>query len=208
MTNYYHSSYSELRANYDRLKARSTEIEALLLSKEIRARELKSRIKGLEDTKSVLNQAIKLTNETFKTKLETIATSAIQRIFKRPIRLVVEYAVRSYGIETKLLIMENDNILDPESDMGGSIIEVISIVLRIVLWQMSSDNIRNVIILDEPFRWAGKLIDLIGQILVELSESLNLQFIIVTHDDSLVDIANRVIQIERQGTTSKIVVIR
>lgn len=181
--------------------------EAKLIDKQIINTQQKIEVlvngsKSLQDTKNILLEAIKIINERFKQKLELVATNIVQKVFQRNIKIVVDYEEKAYGVETKIKIIENGIELDFEDDMGGSIIEIISLITRLILKEMSSTKLRNTIILDEPFNWAGSLITLIAQIIKEFSK--NIQFIILTHDRRLEDIADRIYRIERQFNISKV----
>ena len=73
---------------------------------------------------------------------------------------------------------------------------------------MSSPKTRNVFILDEPFKWTGKLVHLTGVIMKELSKKLKFQVILITHDDDLIEIADKIFKIEHVKGKSKVKVIR
>ena len=45
--------------------------------------------------------------------------------------------------------------------------------------------------MDEPFRYCGKLTSLAGNMMKEISQKLGIQIIMVTHEDSLSEIADK-----------------
>lgn len=184
------------------MKTESKLIEKQINNAQQKIESLNKENKILQDTKNILLEAIKIINDRFKQKLESISTNIVQKVFQRNIKIKVEYSEKSYGVETKIKIIENDIELDFEDDMGGSIIEVISLITRLILREMSVTKLRNTIILDEPFNWAGDLITLIAKIIKEFSK--NIQFIILTHDERLEDIADRIYKVERQFNISKV----
>ena len=194
------------KLRYQELKARAKIIDRHISKKEKLIDSLREEKKLLKDTKSILLESVKIINHHFKQKIEDISTNIIRKIFRRDISLEVEYEVKSYGIETKINVYENGIKLDPKDDMGGSIIEVISLLIRIILREISNKQLRKTIILDEAFSWAGDLIVLIAQIIKELSEDI--QFIIISHDDRLDDIADIIYKIERQSLYSNAIRIK
>lgn len=191
---------------YSILKSESKLIDSRIKEKQSSLKELKTERQALIDTKQVLIDSIKIINSHFKKKIETITSQVVKRVFKRDIKIEVNFETKSYGVEANIKVIENNIELDPMDDMGGSIIEVISLIIRLVLREISSERLRKTIILDEPFNWAGDLIILIGQIIKEFSKDI--QFIILTHDDRLEDIADRIYRIERQDFMSKIIRIK
>lgn len=191
---------------YSILKSESELIDSRIKEKQSSLKELKTERQALIDTKQVLIDSIKIINSHFKKKIETITSQVVKRVFKRDIKIEVNFETKSYGVEANIKVIENNIELDPMDDMGGSIIEVISLIIRLVLREISSERLRKTIILDEPFNWAGDLIILIGQIIKEFSKDI--QFIILTHDDRLEDIADRIYRIERQDFMSRIIRIK
>lgn len=196
----------DVEQRYSILKSESKLIESRIKEKQSSLKELKTERQALIDTKQVLIDSIKIINSHFKKKIETITSQVVKRVFKRDIKIEVNFETKSYGVEANIKVIENNIELDPMDDMGGSIIEVISLIIRLVLREISSERLRKTIILDEPFNWAGDLIILIGQIIKEFSKDI--QFIILTHDDRLEDIADRIYRIERQDFMSKIIRIK
>lgn len=192
----------KIKYQYQELKTEAKLIDKQIINTQQKIEVLVNGSKSLQDTKNILLEAIKIINERFKQKLELVATNIVQKVFQRNIKIVVDYEEKAYGVETKIKIIENGIELDFEDDMGGSIIEIISLITRLILKEMSSTKLRNTIILDEPFNWAGSLITLIAQIIKEFSK--NIQFIILTHDRRLEDIADRIYRIERQFNISKV----
>ena len=196
----------DVEQRYSILKSESKLIDSRIKEKQSSLKELKTERQALIDTKQVLIDSVKIINSHFKKKIETITSQVVKRVFKRDIKIEVNFETKSYGVEANIKVIENNIELDPMDDMGGSIIEVISLIIRLVLREISSERLRKTIILDEPFNWAGDLIILIGQIIKEFSKDI--QFIILTHDDRLEDIADRIYQIERQDFMSKIIRIK
>lgn len=201
-------NYQSILNQYLTIKAESKLLNQKIEQNQKRIADLEEELKINDETQQILFQSIKIINQEFKEKLETMATIAIKKIFQRNLELKVEYVEKAYGIETRLLILENSLLLDLQDDMGGSIIEVISLIIRLILRDMAKSKSRKTIILDEPFRWAGRLIELIAQIIKEFSVQYNLQFIIFTHDEALEDIADRIFKIDRQDKISKVTIIK
>ncbi|PNX50504.1 MAG: hypothetical protein BV456_06485 [Thermoplasmata archaeon M8B2D] len=196
----------DVEQRYSVLKSESELIDSRIKEKQSSLKELKTERQALIDTKQVLIDSIKIINSHFKKKIETITSQVVKRVFKRDIKIEVNFETKPYGVEANIKVIENNIELDPMDDMGGSIIEVISLIIRLVLREISSERLRKTIILDEPFNWAGDLIILIGQIIKEFSKDI--QFIILTHDDRLEDIADRIYRIERQDFMSRIIRIK
>jgi len=200
--------FEDIKRDYDRLFARKVNLllEERKFKKKIR--KTRRKIKDNIDARNLLNKAITIIHKKFKDQIENTVTSAIRQIFNRDLSFELVYKVKRNEIESKIIVKENGEELDPKDDLGGSIIDIISFTFRIILWHMSSPKTRNVFILDEPFKWTGKLISLIGLIVKELSKKLKFQVILITHDDDLIEIADKVFKIEHVKGESRVKVIR
>lgn len=77
--------------------------------------------------------------------------------------------------------------------------------LRIASWSMERPRTRNVIILDEPFKFLSENYqDQASSMLKELSSRLGLQFIIVTHEPILASYADRTFEVRVRKGKSKV----
>jgi len=158
----------------------------------------------------VLSEVAKLTQERFKERVESLVTMAIQSVFERPFGFELIFERKRNKLECKPIVYEmvgNKKVVyeDPKDDVGGSAIDIISFALRIVLWHLEKPSSRNVIILDEPMKNMGRLVGLGGQVLREVSHKLKFQLIIVTHDEELMGIADRVYIVKHNGVHSVVV---
>lgn len=189
-------SYEDVKEIYDSLFAE----KAMLLrdKKKIqwKTKEARKKIASHIEARDLLNKSIKIIHENFKFQIEKTITESVQRIFNRDLVFELKYEEKRNRIESIIVIKENGMELNPEDDLGGSIIDIISFTFRIILWSMSSPKTRNTFILDEPFKWTGKLVAIVGQIIKELSKTLNFQVIMVTHDDELIEIADKIFKID------------
>lgn len=200
--------FEDIKSRYDKLFAKKASllIEERKLTRKIR--KTRRKIKDHVDARNLLNEAITIIHKKFKKRIEATVTRSIRQIFNRDLSFELVYKVKRNEIESRIIVKENGEELDPKDDLGGSIIDIISFTFRIILWHMSSPKTRNVFILDEPFKWTGKLISLTGMIMKELSKKLRFQVILITHDDDLIEIADKVFKIEHVKGKSLVKVIR
>lgn len=156
----------------------------------------------------VLTEVATITQKQFKTRVETLVTMAIRAVFERPFKFLLEFERKRNKMECRPEIKELVNgkwrTYDPTEDMGGGIVDIISFALRIVLWSLEKPRSRNIIIFDEPMKNLGKLVTLSGQILKEISHKLNFQLIIITHEDALIEVADRAYYVSHDGDQSHI----
>jgi DNA repair exonuclease SbcCD ATPase subunit len=95
--------------------------------------------------------------------------------------------------------------LSPLSASGGGAVDIAAFGLRLSLWTLPEKRTRGVIVLDEPFRFLSKdLHAKAGQAIKELSARLGLQFIIVTHENTLQESADKIFRVEKRRGVSKV----
>jgi DNA repair exonuclease SbcCD ATPase subunit len=95
--------------------------------------------------------------------------------------------------------------LDPLDSSGYGTVDVASLALRIAAWSMQVPRTRNVILLDEPFKFLDGQTDRIekaSQMIKELSDRLGIQFIIVTHDNTLANYADKTFTVKLRNKIS------
>ena len=123
-----------------------------------------------------------------KEELEIVVTKAIQSVYDFPYEFVVDLEVKRNKSEARLLVKDGEREpFVPKDDKGCGMIDVISLALRLVMRALEEPQSRNILILDEPGKWTGVLINEFGQMLREISQSLGTQIIMVTHDQELID---------------------
>lgn len=162
----------------------------------------------------VLTEAQQITQQRFKEKVETLVGLAIKSCFRdRDFDFELVFEEKRNQMEVRPVIYETINGVrepyeNPEDDVNGGLIDVISFALRIVLWSLERPRSRPIIVLDEPMKNMGRLVTLGGQMLSEIAHDLGFQLIIITHEDKLIDIADRAYEIKRINNISQAILTK
>lgn len=131
-----------------------------------------------------------------KEKLESLVNSALKCIFtdKQLIFKIIPSKVKR-GLIYDLYI-DSDGTLTPLMDSkGGGVLDVITIALRISFLRLFSGKLRQIIIFDEPFKnLDSDRIEIAIEWLKLISKDFNIQFIIVTHIEKLIEKASTAYQ--------------
>lgn len=200
--------YFDLQQKYTSLISQQANLIKDKSKKKKQIRKLDRDIKNYMGAQIVLNEVSKKAQEQFKEKIESLVTMVIQSVYDRPFTFHLEFQKKRNSIECVPIVKENGDELSPKDDMGGGILDLISFAFRIVLWSIESPRSRNIFILDEPFIWTGSLISRVGHALKILSEKLNIQIILISHEDSLIEICDRAWRISHDGTFSKATIVK
>ena len=161
--------------------------------------------KHIEKAQAFLQKVAQDTQEQLKIHVEDIVQLALDAIFPDKYIFEIQFII-SHGKTTAELVFiskQSGHIVDPMIASGGGVVDICSFALRLACWTLSR-GIDKVIILDEPFRFLSKnLQERAGQLLKELSTKLDIQIILTTHLDALIDAADKIINVklDKQGVS-------
>lgn len=138
-------------------------------------------------------------------QISNMVTLALSSVFEDPMEFKTKFVERRNQTELDLFFVRNDVEYDPMDDGGGAK-DIASIALRMAIWSICKT--RALMILDEPSRnvshdMQGKVSEMIKM----LSTELGIQMIIVSHIDSMVEAADKVINVVKENGISRVTVI-
>lgn len=197
---------SILKDKFTRLSERKKAFQEEL---EITSSQLSRMESSLEDfarAQIFFTELAEQTQKQFREQVERLATAAVHSVFDRPYQVKLVSERKRGRMETEILIVENGEEFQPKVEMGGSMVDLLSFAMRIVLWSLQSPRSRNTFILDEPLKFlgTGERLQHAGQMLAEIARSLQIQLIIVTHEQELAELAETAYQITHDGTESHV----
>jgi DNA repair exonuclease SbcCD ATPase subunit len=195
--------------NYNELIAQATgakkQIVKSLDAASIAYSQYTKKLQHLEKAQAFLQKVAQDTQEQLKIHVEDIVQLALDAIFPDRYTFEIQFNI-AYGKTTAELVFiskQSGHIVDPMIASGGGVVDVCSFALRLACWTLSR-GVDKVIILDEPFRFLSKnLQERAGRLLKELSNKLDIQIILTTHLDALIDAADKTISVklDKQGVS-------
>lgn len=197
---------SEIKTDYNLLLRQKSKYKKTLKELKSSIKQEKENTKNLLLARDIISAEAEQAQANFKFRINSLVTMVIRSVFaQRDLEFMLTMERKANRLEAKPIIMEGkEEYDDPKRDVGGSLIDLISFALRIVLWSMQKPKTRPVFILDEPFKQIGKgqMLYRTGAMLREISRKLGLQLIIITHEPQLQEIADRAFLVElRDGKT-------
>ena len=159
-----------------------------------------------------LEQAIEIvkvvglkTQEKLQYEISEITTMALDTVFDESYVLSAEFVERRGKTECDLLLKTDEMTIDPLSASGGGVVDVLSFALRVAAYSMQHPKVRPVLLLDEPFtHLSDQLLPKACLLLKRISEELNVQLIIITHAETLMDSADVVFKVNKMKGVSKV----
>lgn len=145
---------------------------------------------------TVLQEAAEAAQHQAHERISEMVTECLRSVFGEStysFRIVNE--VKRGKTESRLVFARDGVELDPLSSAGGGVIDVAAMALRLVTLTLMSPQRRNLLVLDEPFRFVSReYLPLIVDLLERLADQMEIQILMVTHIEVL----------SRAGTTHEI----
>jgi DNA repair exonuclease SbcCD ATPase subunit len=156
-----------------------------------------------EQAQKIIQIVAKQTQDQIIVHISSIITMALQSIFDEDYEFKIDFVEKRGKTEAEIYFLKDGKKNDPLNSSGGGIVDIASLILRISLWSLS--NKTRLLILDEPLKFLSKeYISKAIKMITELSKKLNLQFIIVTHINEMIDYADKVFGVSIRNRISKI----
>lgn len=193
------------RNTLEQRKGKRVQVEENIAVNRTELREKRRSLHHHEQAREIVREVGMKTMQQLQYHISDITSLALEAVFPDPYNLTVEFVQRRNKTECDLYFERVGERMDPLTASGGGAVDVASFALRIASWSMMRPRTRNVIILDEPLRFVSEdLQERASQMIKELSQKLGLQFIIVTHNDTLTAYADKVFEVSIKNGRSKV----
>jgi len=188
----------KLRATHDVLSAQKRKRERSI-------QDLRRYSAHVDEAQVVLQTVAQQTQSELEYHISELVTLANESVFDDPYTMKVQFVLRRNKTEADLLFERDGHFINPMDASGGGAVDVAAFALRISLLSLQTPKSADVLILDEPFRFVSRsLQERASKLLKEISEKLGLQMIIVTHEPTLVEHADRVFTVTQKNGISNI----
>jgi len=193
------STRSEIRHLQEKIDTKSAEVE-----------ELKQLVEDLLDAQEVMNITGTVAQEEFEGYIEGMVTEALQMVFGPEYSFEIQTEIVRNQPETRFFVVEDGIRLPTKEDsVGGGMLDLVSMVLRVVVWSIHEHRTRPVMLLDEPGKNLDRnKIDQFVEMIKKFHELLGIQFIIVTHDNKIIEMADRAFKVTRSEGTATVKMVK
>jgi len=197
-----------LRQTLERCKGERDRVERDLAKTTAEHDRLVTEGERIEEAQALLQEVARQTQQALEYRLGELVTLALEALWPgQEWRFRVRYELRRGRTEADLLFEDAEgHDVDPMTADGGGAVDVAGKMLQVACWSLRRPRSRAVMVWDEPFRClSSDLQPKMSAVLRELSERLGLQFIIVTHEEELLEAADRVFRVQKSAKGSKVV---
>lgn len=197
---------SNLNERFFKIKAHKQYLEKTAQESQLQVLLNEANLVKFSDALDFLYKFSEFTRNEVKTKLETLANLALSSVFTdKQMEFRVVPNRNKKGLFYELYISTDGKITPLDDCKGGGVLDIISLCLRISYLRIFKGTLRQVLILDEPFK---NLDDIrrpaaIGWLSTTAKE-MGLQLIIVTHFADLIEKADKAIRVVQINGVSKV----
>ena len=197
---------SQLQDQISRMAGQRDHIQTELDAATARADHLSTEAKDLERALEIIQVVAKITQQELEIHVSELVTLALDAVFPRPYKMVLQFQSRRNRSEADLLLEDEDgNKVNPMDAVGGGVVDVAAFALRIALWSLKQPRPSNTIILDEPMRFLSRDLQSRASMMIkEISQKLGIQFLIISHEENLLEAADNTITVENRRGVSLI----
>lgn len=180
-----------------KLQGRAEQIRTDLNKKSRELQQLEKRQIDIEKAQVLLQVTAQETQDGLKVHLEDIVQMALDTCFPDEYTFCIDFELKRGSTVCEMYLEDDAGFkLNPMTASGGGVVDIISLALRLAVWTLSKPD--NLIVLDEPFKFlSANLRPLAGEILHKMSKKLGLQIIMVTHDEVLMEISDRIFTVKK-----------
>lgn len=195
---------TELKNKFAIYKAEYSLIKESFSLKTIELDESNIYYENLQKARLIVAEAGKHTQEYLKSYIENMVTTALQSVFEEDYKFVIDFNIQRNKPEAVIKLLIRGEEVDPSNSVGGGILDITSFALRIVLWSINNPQSANVIILDEPYKYLHGNIENAIKMTKEISDKLNIQFIIVSQILEVSEGADKVFEVKHNNKYSEV----
>ena len=166
-----------------------------------------SYLMDIEESLAVMNDVSLLVQQEFKEVVEILVTQALKFILGDNHSFEIDSKIARNQPEIHLFIVIDGERFSPQDDeFSGGQADVVSFALRVILWAIQSQRTRATLVFDEPFRnlHGTHNAATVREMIQYLSETLGLQFIIVTQSEELSEVADATFVVTKERGISSV----
>jgi len=155
----------------------------------------------IEQAQVIIQEVALETQQNLQYRISSLISLALSSVFGADApKFDIQFVYKNNRTAAELFLLDDmGNQYDPLNDRGGGVADVCAFALQICFWSLQNPRSRNTLILDEPLKWlkGGDLPVRGAEMIKQLSEKLDVQIVMVSHSDELIESADRVFTVTK-----------
>jgi DNA repair exonuclease SbcCD ATPase subunit len=195
--------FESYKNQYQQLLGRVSQLDDNIKAEEAEVKELTARATAIDNIQLLIQETAQETQNKLKYHIEDLVQTALDSCWPGIYDFFVEFEIKRGKTEARMYLEKDGEEIDPMEGTGGGVVDITAFALRLVSWSLS--RTAPLLIMDEPMKWLSRdLRPLAGDMLRSLSEKLGLQIIMVTHDEEIINISDKVFRVSQLKGVSRI----
>lgn len=194
---------SEIKTKLEQYKGRRQQTQTNLLNCNKQLKESRQQQHEWEYARTILQTVVKQTQETLSYRIGEMGSLALEAIFDDPYKVNVDFVPRRGRTEADIWFeRKGTRFGDPLNEIGGGSCDSGALGLVFSMWSLRVPRTRKLMLFDEPFRNLDRYEELerakrASALVKRISKKNGIQIIMVTHNEHLVDSADKVIDLTK-----------
>ena len=194
--------FTNVKEKLDSLKIRYDHIFQSLEDERNRKEGFEQRLEDALMARKLIQKASQSTQQILEDRISSLVTMALAAVFPDPYEFKIKFVERRNKTEADLIFIKNGvEYGDTLFSAGGGPNDIASFALRCSFWALKKlvdPGIRNIMILDEPFRYVSRdLQPKAGELVRKIASKLKFQIIMTTHIQELLECADKIFDIRQ-----------
>ena len=157
----------------------------------------------IKESDFIIQTVAKQTQQKLEFGLSSLPSNALSFVYTIPYTFKVKFLPRRGKTEADLIFEKNGIEFKPGKRTGYGPVDIATLALRLVIYKLKKPKLRNVLLLDEPFPSIDiKVQTLVCQLLQDLAVNNNIQIIMITHNERLMEAADKIYKVEKKNEIS------
>lgn len=159
----------------------------------------------LKKSDAVLEEVIKSLNDSSISMVEDLVGRGLTAIFEQYFQFKIKISTKRGNLNYDMYLLEDGKECDIMNSYGGGIVDIISILMRIVTILVVTPPLKRILILDESLKHLSRdYIDNAAEFLRNLGKDLGFTIIMVSHDHTFMDHADKIIEVQKFDDYSEV----
>lgn len=195
--------FEKIKESFQGVKARKQLLKEQVADLESSYNHQNNRAKNAEKARLIFQEVARITQSNLEFHISKLVTTAIRSVYSDEIEFVVKFEERRNKTECDLLFKEYGEAYKPLEGAGHGVVDVAVFALRVAFWSLKKN--RPTMILDEAFRNVSPdLQHKVSDMLKMISTKLDIQIIMVSHQDEVNISADKTFIVSRKGKISSV----
>lgn len=199
--------YNKLNINYQVRKGEEALLKQEISDKINKIDKQKKELEKLEKVDILLKETSEFARKESKYQIEKIVSNCLSLIFGDKLEFKIKFSQLRNKNSAEFYLKEKDieyeyNIIESR---GGGLVDIISLALRLSFLLKIHPKIEGPLILDEPAKHVSDdYIFNVSDFIKKISEEFDRQIILISHNEHISSIGDKVYRVEKYNLISKI----